>query len=1501
MRCQSVACLWWRGAPPLHRVTASAALNQPPTLYTGGSDGSIIWWNLSNNQKEIWPMAMLCGHTAAIADLEICMPVICHGEMENSKAVGIANAEENCLHGLEFHLGCQHCLCPRVETAEEGNSSHNQNDPVIDKETHYRRLLKCAVVIVDSCTLNIIQTVFHGSLSIGPLKFMTVVPSLEDMERQLVILADAFGKVQSIEIPESNPYGDGGSGLQRNSTYVWSTLGTDIAHDAVQEVSVTTHGNLVVLVFRTLCIFKSTTNGTIIGEISLVDSSLCNEGTFLMGGMFLPSGFSCNALDEQDQTEGFLENFLVWSNTGAAIMYAISLVGDSFYFEPQCELPPVSHTDDRKIAIDFCHLNNYLLRIESICFDEEASSLWKPHISIFQPPLIQLTQCSARRRNDSGNPYMCIILGEGGFLGDWVGGFCSLSEAEDPRRNKCLKATKIEKDENSMQGCVASSTNLNGLHREHGNSILPKWEFVSSSLVLSEDFYAPYAVVYGFCTGEIQIVRFEMFSQNSSIVDGNLPHDSSPSISEQSFSGHTGAVLCLAAHRMKTISNDQSFKSVLVSGGTDCTIRIWDLDTGSFVCVMHHHVGPVRQIILPPPWTDRPWADCFLSVGEDSCVALVSLESLRVERMFPGHPSYPAMVVWDSARGYLACLCHNSSASSNVVNILYLWDIKTGARERVLRGTASHSMFDHFCRGINVNAITGNILGGTTSASSLLLSVIDDSSFSQSHVTNSEKGVTVAPVAVNAQRRTKDFNESDGSEVHVNKGKQPILKASHVSSSHVDGTFVKQSPSHAVLQNKKHVIKCSCPFPGIATLKFDLSSLMHPIQRNEQFIWNGGMQESAYGLVQDSVKPNFQQTSSNDCSVVKGSASHPIEEQAWIKSLEGFLLRFSLSFLHLWGVDHELDKLLIDEMSVCRPESFVVASGLLGDKGSLTLAFPGSQATLELWRSSSEFCAMRSLTMVSLAQRMISLSRSSSAASSALAAFYTRHFAEKVPDIKPPLLQLLVSFWQDPSEHVRMAARSLFHCAASRTIPRSLCGPKIIQHAHHMSYMNGTGDTLHLNASDTSASSLLELNEITEAAGDYRDDESSIVSWLESFEMQDWISCIGGTSQDAMASNIIVAAALVVWYPSLVKLSLTKLVVHPLIKLVMAMSDKYSSTAAELLAEGMESTWKACISPEISRLIGDILFQVECVSGASANDATHNPSLAVTIRETLVGILLPSLAMADIVGFLNVIESQIWATASDSPVHLVSIMTLIRVVRGSPKPLVPHLDKVVNFILQTMDLGNSVMRKACLPSSMATLKEIVRVFPMIALNEASTRLAVGDAIGDIRSATIRVYDLQSVTKMKVLDASGPPGFPSLLGGASDTTITTSISALSFSPDGEGLVAFSENGLMIRWWSLGSGWWEKLSKSLVPVQCTKLIFLPPWEGFSPNSSRSSIMASMIERDNQVVSQEKTPRGSSDADSLNLLIHNLDLSYRLEWVRERKAVLMRHSHELGTFQL
>lgn len=57
MKCQSLACIW-SGAPPHHRITAAAVLTRPPTLYTGGSDGSIVWWNLSGTDSGmviVWP------------------------------------------------------------------------------------------------------------------------------------------------------------------------------------------------------------------------------------------------------------------------------------------------------------------------------------------------------------------------------------------------------------------------------------------------------------------------------------------------------------------------------------------------------------------------------------------------------------------------------------------------------------------------------------------------------------------------------------------------------------------------------------------------------------------------------------------------------------------------------------------------------------------------------------------------------------------------------------------------------------------------------------------------------------------------------------------------------------------------------------------------------------------------------------------------------------------------------------------------------------------------------------------------------------------------------------------------------------------------------------------------------------------------------------------------------------------------------------------------------
>lgn len=1515
MKCRSVACIW-SDSPPVHEVTASTVLNYPATLYTGGSDGSIIWWNLPNfkeTKQDAKPIAMLCGHAAPIADLGICFPSAVSGDEKlndtNSTSLLSSNSP-NC--GALFSACKDGVLCvwsrtsghcrrrrklppwvgrPSMAQPLPGNrryvciactysdyqSIHRKDEDLVHGESDYSKPSKCTIVVVDSYTLTTVQTVFHGTLSIGPLKSMSIILSTKHIEKQSIMLIDLFGKLQLLPIlRDSHPDG-GNASMQRSSSEVEMKDFSPATENRGHLVACASRGQVLVLLYATYCTFMLVDDGIKIGEIVFLDDQVCvKDKSFIAGGTFLGDHDSGVMQDSGQSGDVFSDKFMVWNNRGSAVVYKILYSSNMFKSEPHFTIPPVPHSDDVKLSISFVQANNYILSIESIAFHFKEALLWKPRITIWLPP-----QEPHDKWKFSGE---CQQFGEGGFFDDWIwntaSGVAGLTDG--------ISLIISQEDETSCSNSlekISVSNNRYSLNRVE--------KIVSSSMVISENSYAPMALVYGFYDGTIEVVRLDVLFEGSGYYNGSLHHGSSSSAEKLCLSGHVGAILCLAAHRIVNVSSKWNFNHVLISGSMDSTVRIWDLVNGSPILVMHQHVAPVRQIILPPPETECPWSDCFLSVADDLCVSLTSFDTLQVERLFPGHPYYPENVVWDSARGYIACLCPNHSGISDTHDILYIWDVKTGARERVIRGAAAHTMFNHFCMGIKRKESSfSELLHGNTSASSLILYMSEETNNSQSHLKNPVKGVSSSHT-VPSSSSTKESNRAQA---------------------HAGKATVAESSMGSIFPRNKPAIEGSCPFPGIATLSFDLKSMMSLCQGSEfsktRGVWKRNIHpeiiraETPKNSAQekwDIQNPGTEDPSPHPVheggnSDFNGSPSGVTADYEWLCRVEECLLQFGLSFLHLWDVEHELDSLLISEMKLKRPELLNVASGLMGDRGSLTVAFPGSHATLELWKSSSEYCAMRSLTMVSLTQHMISLSNSYSASSSALAAFYTRNFAEKIPDIKPPLLQLLVSFWQDEFEHVRMAARSLFHCAASRAIPRPLCGQKANGQDSFLAVPKSIAEDEAKNLTEKEV--LMSFNEELVVQGDSHTEDSDILSWLESFDVQDWISCVGGTTQDAMTSHIIVAAALAVWYPSLVKPSLAMLTVQSLIKLVRAMNEKYSSTAAEILAEGMESTWRECIDTEIPHLIKDIFFQIECVSGAS----TQNSAASLNIKETLVGILLPSLAMADVPGFLNVIERQIWSTASDSPVHVISLVTLIRVMRGSPRNLAIHLDKVLTFILHTMDPSNVVLRRTCFQSSMVVLKELVLVFPMVALNDTSTRLAVGDAIADINSAIIRVYDMQSVTKIKVLDASGPPGLPSLLGGTSEVGVSTAISALSFSLDGEGLVAFSENGLMIRWWSLGSVWWEKISRNLTPVQCTKLIFVPPWEGFSPSSTRSSIMANVMVDAGQINSKDNNNnKASGEMDRLNLLIHNLDLSYRLEWAGERKVKLKHHGHELGIFQL
>ena len=794
----------------------------------------------------------------------------------------------------------------------------------MDRESQHRKPPKCTVVIVDSYSLTIVQTVFHGNLSIGPLKFMDVILSPENCELQSALLVDLYGKLQSVPIPKDPTLGgESGVGLHKGSSHLDMTIWEDGLSEGGLVVSIATRGQFFVLVYRTCCIFRLLASGTAIGKVSFVDNHLCFEDDsthlHIMGGMFLEGNDASTMLISEDLCDIVEENFIVWNDRGSALVYSVSYLHGLFKFQPLCEIPAVSCPHDARLSISFIQLNHYLLRIESICFHTEEPLLWKPLVTIW--PLYQ-------QPDDNGNSCpRCKMVGRGGLFIDSVGGFASFHKSEVHGDDVGIEPTGRETKLTYQRSSIPSPEKFNNFCRDDEKySFVEKEQVVSSSMVISGNFHTPYAVVYGFYSGEIEVVRFDTFFHLLESHGKSPSAEADSHASKQHLNGHTGAVLCLAAHQMVSNFNRWNFNHVLISGSMDCTIRVWDLDTSNLITVMHQHVAPVRQIILCPPRTDHPWSDCFLSVGEDFCVAFASLETLRVERMFPGHPSYPAKVVWDGARGYIACLCRNYSGTSDSVDILFIWDMKTGVRERVLRGTASHSMFDHFCKGVNINSISDSVLNGNTSASSLLLPVTEDASFSQSHVKHSGKGIALSNMIMT------NISEPSTSQAHV----------SEVSSMKVVST------SSSVFQGNKHTIKCSCPFPGIATLIFDLASLMSHSLKHE-FIGNvGDKQENTHmkKLGTETLKPHHM--TADDGSDLNGTVANTIEGHDLISSLERYLLQFSLSFLHLWDVDSELDKLLVTDMKLEGPWKFIVTPGFQGDRGSLTLTFPGLSASLEV-------------------------------------------------------------------------------------------------------------------------------------------------------------------------------------------------------------------------------------------------------------------------------------------------------------------------------------------------------------------------------------------------------------------------------------------------------------------------------------------------------------------------------------------------------------------------
>lgn len=1608
----------WASTPPQHDVVAMVAVHNPPSLWTGGTRGEIVYWKLppdhQSSEQELWPMASLCGHAAAITDLVTCKinevkEKRSHDSLDDKNLpypYGMSNACEIvvsvCLEGwlcawdsltgrcrrrrklppwvgkpsrmITLPKGQRHvCIScdgshlsfPRSSSINDGDNGirslvDNARTMALEKYGGINNNMRATVLVVDASTLCVLQVVYNGFVGIGPVKSIVAVPVGGRMHK--VMVSDQFGRIRTWAVDEGR-HGKYESGNELSEQVIPSSHKRNVGNmENTQTISFSSDGVYLLLVFSSYWVILLTENqSTILESANLELKSSMPDNFFWVGGFFLV-GSSDSIANNVDNKRSL---FLVWDVFGGAMLYSLQRNDDqTFATNVVCRVSTVATSGEGHFMVKFCQLKDLLMCVGCSSSQSTANSISDTWVRLWRLPLKHFPNSAIKNvviltndkhkenglfEQESNSSENLVVLGQAGLRNHWlhlsVNGYPEVITMENGFRREHPQVDALTFLEPENVSCEQDescrkplSADINPpLHSARG-----KW--VTASMLLFDASSIPWTYVLGFNSGGIRLIRMKVFKPSSlNRKNGISVDDRIGRYVVQCLSKHTGPIICLAEHSIAAESSSANtgkiMRRLLISGGMDCLTCVWDVEEGQLLVALHHHVTPLQQVLLPPLGTDAPWSNCFITVGEDGCIALISLETLQVERIFIGHPARPKLTAWDGIRGYLACVCASISNHAMSTDILFIWDLKSGALERILRGTAAHSMFENFLKQIQGSSAAVDLLPGrATSTASLLHGDVDSAhthnfqsslshQFSRLGTKTNIEGLKSLQVASGIMSLPDDKHHEDsmlasaesasnkvigGLEKLSSKFSQALNQGAKAAPSHLKDNYIgnssSQSSSYRNLFHKQPPIKAASPFPGVAALQFDLFTLMAPDlgrqRKNEREVEQ--LKVGTDGIPSNKIDQDIKM--SDDQVIDRRNYPQMQEEPLPAKSddcelasslgsFEGSLLRTSLAYLHLWGADLELDKCLQKELQIFQPTNVGAAAGFAGDRGATTLFLPGWKPTFELWITSSEFCALRSLTIVATALRMTTLSRLTSNASSALAAFYTRGLAEKFPRVKAPSLELYACFWQDPSEHVRMAARSLFHCAASRAIPSILC-------AKSSSSVTQCGS----NLSESGISNNISLLTVEQILGNEHSTEKTtwpdsvstsaeINDWLDSFEGQDWTSIVGGTSQDSRAVRIIVAAALAVWYPGLVKPELAPSVAPYLVKLVKAVIDRHSAVAAELLADGMESVWKHLISKEIPQLISDIFLLITCLSGggSAAPNFISNPATAMTIRETLTSSLLPSLAMADVASFLHIVQTQLSLATADSSVPLVALMGIIRIIRAAPRAVVYYLTQVTSIILKTMNFG-----KHCYQSAMAAVREMVRVYPMVAVHQASGKLAVGDAVGDVHSLTIQVYDLNSACKFKVLDASGPPGHPALLVSDGASANIGGISALSFSDDGEGVVAFSQHGLMIRWWSLGAVWWEKLSRATAPVQCTKLVLVPPWPALSPKSSRSSIMAT-ISSNAEITDTTEATKMHTNGDFGRAACQNVDLLFKLEWRHGNKIALLHHGQEIGVLQI
>ncbi|CAG8601908.1 990_t:CDS:10, partial [Dentiscutata erythropus] len=180
-------------------------------------------------------------------------------------------------------------------------------------------------------------------------------------------------------------------------------------------------------------------------------------------------------------------------------------------------------------------------------------------------------------------------------------------------------------------------------------------------------------IALGYENGEIHIIPISL----ALTMD---PQDSSLN-AVKILKGHFGRVTC-----MYTPSFTHSDHKHFVSGGEDCSVRIWSLENGKRLASFTYHSMPVTHLFEPPDETSTRIRGCIISIAKDNSLAIISLDEMSCLYNFGGYSHHISKIQWRIPESLLLLYYSDESA--------YIWQTQTSELYQIVKGSTAREMIE---------------------------------------------------------------------------------------------------------------------------------------------------------------------------------------------------------------------------------------------------------------------------------------------------------------------------------------------------------------------------------------------------------------------------------------------------------------------------------------------------------------------------------------------------------------------------------------------------------------------------------------------------------------------------------------------------------------------------------------------------------------------------------------------------------------------------------------